>query len=94
MELSSEKLQQIKEHASDLLPWMDIAILIDVDPDEFKSELDNTSSQIYKKYKLGIAERKKKLRQPILKMAEHGSPQAELLADKYLTEQLIAESDD
>jgi hypothetical protein len=94
MELSEDKLILIKEHAYDLLPWKDIAFLIGADPVEFKRELDREQGSLYIAYRTGIAERKKKLRQPILKLAEHGSPQAELLADKFITEQSIAEADE
>jgi hypothetical protein len=94
MEITKDILAQIKEHSADLLPWKDIAYLVGIDPDEFKMELDNKKSKIHFAYRTGIAERKKKLRLPVLKMAEHGSPQAELLADKYLSEQSIAEADD
>lgn len=94
MKISDDELTTIKEHAYDLLSWKDISYLLSKDLSEFKTEFDNHKSKLFIAYQTGRAERKKKLRQPVLKLAELGSPQAEILADKFLNEQLISETDD
>ena len=94
MGYTDEELTQIKEHGHDLMTWRDIAYLMGKDIDEFYLEFSNKKSRVYIAYRTGIAERKKKLRQPVLKMAEHGSPQAELLADKLMEDQILSEQDE
>lgn len=65
----------------------EIAILFDLDPDSFEHEINhNTSSEIYKHYNKGRLQTKLDLRKKIIKLAIAGSPQAEVLADKYINQ--------
>lgn len=93
MELSAEQLEKVTEYAGLFLKPEDIAILLDQNEALFKAECFRTSSEIYKAYRKGQAEARLKLRRPVIRMAEHGSPQAEMLADKYNTEQSLSEID-
>ena len=94
IDLSDDLLKQIRDHAFDLLTWKDIAYLVGIQLDAFKRELDNPNSAVHLAYHIGRAERKKQLRGPILKLAEIGSPQAELLASQFLEEQDLSETHD
>ncbi len=92
--MSPEKLKEIEEHAYDLLPWKDIAYLTGIAIKQFKSELDDINSEIHKAYHKGRVKRKKELRKPVLNLATKGAPQAELLAQKYIEEQELSETDE
>lgn len=94
MKLTNKELEQVKEYAADLLTWKDIAYLMGKDIEDFRNEFLNKKSDLYIAYQTGIVERKLSLRKPVLKMAEHGSPQAELIAIKLLQEQKISELND
>jgi predicted DNA-binding protein YlxM (UPF0122 family) len=94
MNLTPEQLKMIEEYAGLFLSWRDIAVLLDLNPDDFYQEWRKKSSEIFKSYQKGQILRKCSLRRPVIKMAEHGSPQAEMLADKFFSEQLISELDD
>ena len=88
---SKADIDQVKEYAKDLLTWKDIAYLMGIDVDDFKDEFLRKKSDLYIAYQTGVAERKLALRKPVLKMAEHGSPQAEIIAVKLLQEQKVSE---
>lgn len=94
MNLTQEELNLIQEYAGLFLTLEDIAILLEKDPVPFRAEFQNKNSPLHKAYRKGQVTRKRDLRRPVIKMAEHGSPQAEILADKYITEQLLSELDD
>jgi len=91
---TDEEIQQVKDHARDLLTWKDIAYLMGIDLDDFKNEFYKGKSKLHIAYQVGIVERKKALRKPVLKMAENGSPQAEIIADKLMSEQTLSELDE
>lgn len=94
LKLSEEQIEEIKEHAHDLLGWKDIAYLMSIPLFSFKAEFDNSNSILHIAYHTGRIERKKALRSPVLKLAEAGSPQAEILANEFLQEQLLSEEDE
>ena len=91
---TDQEYETVKEHAMDLMTWKDIAYLMGIDVDEFKEEFFRRKSKLYVVYQTGVVERKKLLRKPVLKMAEHGSPQAEIIADKLMSEQKLSELDE
>lgn len=94
MELNAEELEKVKEYAGLFLSLEDIAILLEKDLESFRAAFRNKQSELYKAYRLGQVTSKANLRRPVIKMASHGSPQAELLADKYITEQSLSELDE
>ena len=93
MELISEEIDKVREYAGLFLTVEEIAILLLKDVDEFKEAFRDKNGNLYKAYRYGQVSSKLNLRRPVSKMAEHGSPQAELLADKYISEQLMSELD-
>lgn len=93
MPFTEEELKLVEEYAGLFLTWQDIAILLKKKLPEFKAAFDDKNSDLFASYSRGQVISKLNLRRPVIKMAEHGSPQAEILADKYITEQLMAELD-
>lgn len=93
MQTTKEDLEKIQEYAGLFLKPEDIAVLLDKHESHFKAECLIPGTEINKAYRKGQAEAKLKLRRPVIKMAEYGAPQAELLADKYINEQLMSELD-
>lgn len=94
MNFSEEELKQVEEYAGLFLTWEDIAVLLEKEISEFQEEFKNKNSQLFRAYRRGQAIKKRDIRRPVIKMAEHGSPQAELLVDKYISDQAISELDD
>lgn len=94
MNFTDEELKKVKEYASLFLSLDDIAILLEKDADSFRDEFRDKFGELYKAYRYGQVISKKELRIPVIKMAKHGSPQAELLADKYISEQILSELDE
>ena len=94
LELKEDQLELVKELAYDLMSWKDIAFFLNVKPSVFKTVFDNENSDLRIAYQSGRIKRKHELRKPILQMATQGSPQAELLAMKFLDEQYYDEIDE
>lgn len=94
MEFTTDELDKVKEYAGLFLTVDDIAVLLEKDVDEFRDEFRNKKSSLFLAYRYGQVASKRDLRRPVIKLAGHGSPQAELLADKYISEQTLSELDD
>ncbi len=90
--LSDDQLKEIEDYAHDLMSWKEIAVLVNMPVSKFKVHFDNQDSDLYLAYMRGKTKRKLELRRPILSMAEKGSPQAEILAVKFIKEQYLDES--
>lgn len=84
---NNEVLAQIEEYADYFLTFKEIAVLVGVDVEVFQ----DTDSEEYTAYYKGKTLAKLEIRKNIIKMARHGSPQAEQLADKYITNQELEE---
>lgn len=91
MNLTDELLQYVHDNAALFLSPEEIAILLDLDVARFCAEVKSRKGLIYMNYMKGKTESKKAIRENVVKMAKHGSPQAEELAEKYISEQKIAE---
>ena len=91
MELNKEDLQKLEEMSGALMSPEEIAILLDIVPDErklFRSMcLEHDRSEIYTAYQKGRLNTKLKLRETIVKLAMAGSPAAEPIAIKFINEQ-------
>jgi len=93
MNLSEEQIQQIQDMASALLPASEIAILLGLSAQE-RTEFceiikNHTNSEVYMAFHTGRLTTKFELRKTVIKLAKHGSPAAEPIAEKYLREQMI-----
>ena len=76
MKYSEEQLEKIKELASQLMRPDHIALLIAVEPEEFKRNIKHKRSEAYCAYESGKAETTLELRKQELKLAKLGSPLA------------------
>jgi hypothetical protein len=95
MELEDEKLKKVEEMSAALLPPSEIAILIDINPEErnlfIQTCKSHRASRIYAAYQKGKLTTKLELRKTVIKLAKAGSPAAEPLAEKYIKEQQMSE---
>ena len=91
MNLTDELLQQVHDNAALFLSPEEIDVLLDLDVSRFCAEIKSKKGLVYTRYMKGKTESKKAIRENVVKMAKHGSPQAEELAEKYISEQKIAE---
>jgi hypothetical protein len=85
--MNNDILLKIEEYAGYFLSFKEIASLVDIDADIFT----DTDSDEYKAYFKGKTLAKLEIRKNIVKLAKHGSPQAEQLADKYISDQELSE---
>lgn len=88
MNLTTEQLDKLKEMAAALLPPDEIAILLELPPDQHDSFCEivknHQASPIYLAYHSGRLQTKFELRKMVIKLAKAGSPAAQQLAEKYL----------
>ena len=91
MNLSEQQLKNIQNLASLLLEPEEIAVLTGIDISSFLSEVENKKGDTYLAYFKGKTETKKAIHENVIKMAKHGSPQAEELAKDFINKQNLAE---
>lgn len=81
--------ERITELAAALMLPSEIAILLDIDFRQLEHALKhNPDSEWYKAFHKGRLQTKFELRKKIVSLAKAGSPQAEVLADKYLQQSI------
>ena len=93
MEFTDDELKKIEEYAALFLSYEEIAIMIDKNYEKFTSAAKSKLNPAYKAYMKGKLKTKIELRQKIVKMALHGSPQAEMLVSQYISDQEVSETD-
>lgn len=87
LQLTESQLESITEMASCLMAPEEIAILLNIDIEQFKYLTTNKNiDAAFKSFHKGRLQTKLILRKMVIKLAEKGSPQAEILTDKYLRE--------
>lgn len=89
----ADHLSKIEEYAALFLLPEEIAILVNINFKDFTRELKNKTSPIYLAYMRGKIKTKLELRKNTLLMARNGSPQAELMASKFMREQSLSETE-
>lgn len=77
-------LKKISELAADLTPPSEIAVLLGIDPDIFKSELADKHSPAHEAYFRAKAETAHLLRKQELEFARVGSPLAVQMTGSFL----------
>lgn len=87
MILSDKQLAEIEQLAGLFLTWDEIAILLDIPFDALHDMMADKNSAAYKHYFRGKTISKKNIRENVVKMARHGSPQAEELVEAYIIHQ-------
>jgi hypothetical protein len=91
MNLTDEIIEEIKNLSSLLLEPKEISILVGIDTKKFLFEIEQQKGPVYKAYFKGKTETKKAIHENVIKMAKHGSPQAEELAKEFIFKQHLAE---
>lgn len=91
MNLTEAQLKEIETLSGIFLEPEEIAILLDLDEDLFMDAIRKKKGNIWTAYFRGKTESKKDIHANIVKMAKHGSPQAEEMAKQMINHQEIAE---
>jgi hypothetical protein len=91
MNLTDQQLEEIKDLAGLLLDPEEIAVLLEIDITRFLAQIECKKGKIYRAYFSGKTETKKAIHENVIKMARHGSPQAEELAKEFINKQNLAE---
>jgi hypothetical protein len=83
--MEPDQIKSIEEMAGALMTPTEIAILLNQDTKKFVYQAtQKPDSEIYIAYQKGRLNTKLELRKKVIMLAKAGSPQAEVLADKYL----------
>lgn len=91
MILTDDQLREIEELSGLFLSPREIAILMDLDGDRFAEIILAGNGKAYQAYFKGKTKSKKMIHENVIKMAKHGSPQAEELAREMIVQQKIEE---
>ena len=86
MNLSDEELQQIEDFASIALPLADIAVILQVNPEELRAAYSEQSNAVRDRYCAGLLRLKAELHKSIKESAIQGSNPAQQLMQKFLDE--------
>ena len=84
MNLTSAQLDSIEQYAGLFLSAEEISILLDIDYDLLSEELQDEMSEVRRRYLKGKLKMKVILREKIIALAQKGSPQAEIFAQKFI----------
>jgi len=91
MNLSDEQLADIEKYANLFFSYKEIAILLKISIETFKSEVTDCYSEIYKSYQRGKLISECEIREEIIKMAKFGSAVAQIEALKLINNQKLNE---
>jgi hypothetical protein len=91
MNLTEVQLKEIETLSGIFLEPEEIAVLMDLDEAEFMNDISRKKGAVWTSYFRGKTESKKDIHTNIVKMAKHGSPQAEEMAKQMINQQEIAE---
>ena len=91
MNLNEEQLAVIRDMASHFMPPSEISVMIGVSADDFRSCLQDENHPAYRAYKEAKIASVLELRRKIVGMAKKGSPQAEVLVNQFIQDQILGE---
>ena len=92
MEYNSNQLEKVQEYAGLLMNVSDISVLIGVNEDSFREDINNKNTAISNAYRKGQIETVLELRKQEIEMAKLGSPMAVELIQKYIIDQKMSEN--
>lgn len=87
MTYNEDTIKEIETLAGLFLTPEEISVLLDLDKNEFDRQMRIKSGMLYKTYMLGKTNSKKEIHSNVIKMAKHGSPLAEDMAQKMIINQ-------
>lgn len=82
MTVTNEILLEIEEMAGLFMSPKAIAIIIGVDEDDFRDELEDEDSSVYQHFYRGLYKAEAELRSAVMRLAKQGSSPAQTLALK------------
>ena len=91
MNLNETQIKEIQELAGLFLEPEEIAVLLKLDSNAFLQEIEFKNGVAYDAYFKGKTTSKKEIHENVVKMAKHGSPQAEEMAKDMMYKQNLAE---
>lgn len=91
MDLSEKQLTEIEEWARALYSPREIAIILHLDPDALREEIEDERSEAYQRFHRGRLISEGVIRKSIFDLAENGSSTAQGLALKLIEEAKIYE---
>ena len=80
-------IKEVESLAGLFLTPEEISVLLDIDRTEFDRQIRMKSGILYKTYMFGKTQSKKEIHVNVIKMAKHGSPLAEDMAQKMIISQ-------
>jgi len=86
MKLSEADLQQLEEFGSIALPLSDVAVILQVNPEELHAACSEPTSLEYQRYQAGFLRLKAELRKSIKDSAIQGSNPAQTLMIRFIDE--------
>lgn len=86
MKLSEADLNQLEEFGSIALPLTDIAVILQVNPDELQTACSEPTSLEHQRYQAGFLRLKAELRKSIKDSAIQGSNPAQSLMIRFIEE--------
>lgn len=75
-EYKANELEQIEKYASIFLPISDIALILNIPPEQLREDVKNRQNDVSKAYFRGKASSKVKLHMQEMQLAQVGSPLA------------------
>lgn len=76
IDYTPQQLEQVEKLASIYMKITDIALVIEVDPDELRADISNEKSEVSRRYRRGKANSKAELLAQEMQLAKVGSPLA------------------
>ena len=91
MNLSEEQLSVIRDMAAHFMPPVEIAFMLGVSADDFRCWLQDDNHPAFRAYNEAKIASVLELRRKIVGMAKKGSPQAEMLVNQFIQDQILGE---
>ena len=76
IELTEAQLEQVEKLSSIYMKISDIALIIEVEPEQLRAEISNESTEVSRRYRRGKATSKAELLAQEMQLAKVGSPLA------------------
>ena len=76
IEFSEAQLEQVEKLSSIYMKISDIALIIEVEPEQLRAEISNESTEVSRRYRRGKATSKAELLAQEMQLAKVGSPLA------------------
>lgn len=91
MTLSPEQLNDLEKYAAQFFSYKEIAILLNIDIEDFVEEVTDPYTVVYEFYQRGKLISESELREQIIKLAKMGSPAAQQETLKLIRKQKLKE---